>query len=372
MRFSLQSIRYNNSAPAKGLEPLPMTKPQPIITAVQIREYVRQQNVAPEAAPGLKMLMQAAQQIDQFASAAVQWQDQSNLVHELQARLAAAQQEDEQAKPSHDMQQLVDEACVMFGIETYDDFLPKLANVQSLMTRQNEALMHRDQQIEASDVALNTANELIAICAATVNLPLDAEPQAIVKAIEDAVTGNEGLMEGKQEYARVHELMTQACEATQIPEIRFDQLPRQIMRIMAIVNECAEATGTEEDVTELPDRVRKYVKYADENRDAIDRLQRELQDHAVVQRDDTRAALNRIGLALGLTAPTVQEVLDAIETLYGTDNVSTPAVDETWLNDVIDLCHAVAGDLSRENRIMARTARSLIQTAPRGEHDQEA
>jgi len=47
----------------------------------------------------------------------------------------------------------------------------------------------------------------------------------------------------------------------------------------------------------------------------------------------------------------------------------TPAksadISEAWVSDVIAMLHAVAGDLSEDNRIMALAAQSLILTAPR-------
>ncbi|UZV40773.1 hypothetical protein 12Stean4476_00011 [Erwinia phage Stean] len=305
-----------------------MSNPQPIITAVQIREYVRQQNVAPEAAPGLKMLMQAAAQIDQLASAAVQWQDQTARINELEQQLATAGDND--AKPSHDMQQLVDEACVMFGIESYGDFLPKLAGVQELMTRQNDGLMQRDRQLEALD------GQLI------------EKTQAHQKAKED--------------YAGLHNLLTEICEKSTIPDIRFSQLPAAVEKFAALFNETLDAAGVDgQDAEDLPQEVRGLV----ESRRTV-MAQR---DDARQNVDELRAGMKRVAMTLGLTDPSVQDVLDAIESLLGSDNVTTPAVDESWLNDVIDLCHAVAGDLSRENVIMARAARSLIQTAPRGEHE---
>jgi len=47
----------------------------------------------------------------------------------------------------------------------------------------------------------------------------------------------------------------------------------------------------------------------------------------------------------------------------------TPAksaeISDRWLADVIAMLHAVAGDLSEDNRIMALAAQSLILSAPR-------
>ncbi len=42
---------------------------------------------------------------------------------------------------------------------------------------------------------------------------------------------------------------------------------------------------------------------------------------------------------------------------------------QKWANDAIDLAHAVAGDLSPANRVMAKAARDLILMSPRGEHE---
>ncbi|AEY69648.1 hypothetical protein PEp14_00059 [Erwinia phage PEp14] len=324
------------------------------------------------------MLVQAAAQIDMLSSAAVKWQDQSARIDDLneivvgyqdaqentraltrqldvilngedgaaeQAALAdivsqlrdggwklvqAGEHPGEDVKPSHDMQQLVDEACVMFGIESYAAFLPKLADVQELMTRQNDGLMQRDRQLEALDRQLIEAK--------------DNHQQA------------------KVDYSRLHALLDTICEKTTVPDIRFDQLPRAIEVSFALFNDTLEAAGVDaQDADDLPETVRGLKE---SHRTAVSQ-----RDDARSNVDELRAAMRRVALTLGLTDPSVQDVLDAIESLLGSDNVTTPAADESWLNEAIDLCHAVAGDLSRENAIMARAARNLIQTAPRGEHE---
>lgn len=45
--------------------------------------------------------------------------------------------------------------------------------------------------------------------------------------------------------------------------------------------------------------------------------------------------------------------------------IVTRQVTQTWLDDAVDLAHAVAGDLAPENRVMAKAARHLIQTVSR-------
>lgn len=357
-----------------------MSNPQPIITAVQIREYVRQQNVAPEAAPGLKMLMQAAAQIDQLASAAVQWQDQTGRVKELEGMLRGTEEEldrvgelcraidlrlngertgaerasvadllaqlqdggyrlvqatsdempGEEPAPTVDFQQLVDELCAHFAIERYDNVMPTLLQMQNNLSTWGLALRDRDEQVEALD------GQLI------------EKTQAHQKAKED--------------YAGLHNLLTEICEKSTIPDIRFSQLPAAVEKFAALFNETLDAAGVDgQDAEDLPQEVRGLV----ESRRTV-MAQR---DDARTNVDELRAGMKRVAMTLGLTDPSVQDVLDAIENLLGSDNVTTPAVDESWLNDAIDLCHAVAGDLSRGNVIMARVARSLIQTAPRGEHE---
>ena len=50
------------------------------------------------------------------------------------------------------------------------------------------------------------------------------------------------------------------------------------------------------------------------------------------------------------------------------NDVVDPAVHlvhERWIDDAVDLAHAVAGNLAPENRVMAKAAKHLIKTAPR-------
>lgn len=47
------------------------------------------------------------------------------------------------------------------------------------------------------------------------------------------------------------------------------------------------------------------------------------------------------------------------------DNV--PPLPVVWVQDAIDLAHAVRGDLSPENRVMAKAAEAIILSAPKGE-----
>lgn len=349
----------------------------PIISAHQLREYVRQQNVAPEAATALKMMMQAAAQIDQLASAAMQWQDQTSRVAELQGLLTGAEEEldrvgelcraidlqlngpragaergaladlleqlrdggwkltqreeaDElpgtEPAPSVNFRELVDELCVRFGIERYDDVMPTMTGLLHSATTSEQGLQQRDRTIETLDAEL--------------------------------VTAQANHQQAKQDYARLHQLLDDICEKSTIPGVRFDQLPAAAEKFAELFNATLDAAGVDgQDADDLPQEVRAL---------------KESHRTATAQRDELRKTLNRVALALGLPtdpAPTVQELVEAITELLGSDNVTSPALDASWLNDAIDLCHAVAGDLSRENVIMARAARSLIQTAPRGEHE---
>ena len=364
----------------------------PIISAHQLREYVRKQNVAPEAAPALKLMMDAAAQIDQLASAAVKWTDQSGRIVELEDQLAKAAPADlleqvraaigaeglplkapgliaavreiaesnnaatsrlrELEETDEDLpgeqypgtpvnfRQLVDELCVHFGIERYDELKPRMIGLQKFASEGDLALRERDATIETLD--------------------------------KELVESKAAHMQAKEDYARLHQLLDQICEASTIPDVRFNQLPAAAAKFAELFNATLDAAGVDgQDADDLPQEVRKYVKLADENKGAALWLEQEKVAHQQTLKlwTDLKGEQNRIAMALGLTAPTVQEVLDAISELYGSDNVTAPAVDASWLNDVIDLCHAVAGDLSRENVIMARAARSLIQTAPRGEHE---
>lgn len=50
---------------------------------------------------------------------------------------------------------------------------------------------------------------------------------------------------------------------------------------------------------------------------------------------------------------------------HGETPVKSANISEHWLSDVIAMLHAVAGDLSEDNRILALAAHSLILSAPR-------
>ena len=47
------------------------------------------------------------------------------------------------------------------------------------------------------------------------------------------------------------------------------------------------------------------------------------------------------------------------------DTPAKSAVSDQWLSDVIDLLHALSGDLQHDSRLVALTARMLIKNAPR-------
>lgn len=54
------------------------------------------------------------------------------------------------------------------------------------------------------------------------------------------------------------------------------------------------------------------------------------------------------------------------EIVYPAKTVEVVGGFQKWAGDAIDLAHAVAGDLSPANRVMAKAARDLIMTAPGG------
>lgn len=94
------------------------------------------------------------------------------------------------------------------------------------------------------------------------------------------------------------------------------QRDKGLQNMESLINKIIEAVGIDwSEVESLPYHVKKFVDYAGDKRDAI---------------------------ASG--APT-----------------------EEWLTECIDLAHAVRGDLSPENRVMAKAAEHIILTAPRGE-----
>lgn len=74
------------------------------------------------------------------------------------------------------------------------------------------------------------------------------------------------------------------------------------------------------DVEQLPYRIGKYVAFADDKRD---------------------------------------------EPSMADSSLFAPTLPTSWVNDAIDLAHAVAGNLAPENRVMAKAAKAVIENAPR-------
>lgn len=92
-------------------------------------------------------------------------------------------------------------------------------------------------------------------------------------------------------------------------------------------------------------------------------------DEGIAQRDkglqNMESLINKCLEAAGEDWQDVDDLPDAIARLRNGN--STAAVPSDWAQEAIDLAHAVRGDLSPENRVMAKAAERIILTAPRGE-----
>ena len=92
-------------------------------------------------------------------------------------------------------------------------------------------------------------------------------------------------------------------------------------------------------------------------------------DDGIAQRDKGLQSMEAlIGKCLEAAGQDWQDVNDLPDTIARLRNGnSTDAVPSDWAQEAIDLAHAVRGDLSPENRVMAKAAERIILTAPRGE-----
>lgn len=108
--------------------------------------------------------------------------------------------------------------------------------------------------------------------------------------------------------------------------------------------------------------------------EVFNKLNREAQrlnslDEGIAQRDkwlqNMEALINKCLEAAGEDWQDANDLPDAIARLRNGN--STAAVPSDWAQEAIDLAHAVRGDLSPENRVMAKAAERIILTAPRGE-----
>lgn len=92
-------------------------------------------------------------------------------------------------------------------------------------------------------------------------------------------------------------------------------------------------------------------------------------DAGIAQRDkglqNMEALINKCLEAAGEDWQDVDGLPEAIARLrHGDRNTSVP---DDWVQEAIDLAHAVRGDLSPKNRVMAKAAERIILTAPRGD-----
>lgn len=92
-------------------------------------------------------------------------------------------------------------------------------------------------------------------------------------------------------------------------------------------------------------------------------------EEGIAQRDkglqNMEALINKSLESAGMDWQDVDDLPDTISRLRNGN--STAGVPSDWAQEAVDLAHAVRGDLSPENRVMAKAAEHIILTAPRGE-----
>lgn len=94
-------------------------------------------------------------------------------------------------------------------------------------------------------------------------------------------------------------------------------------------------------------------------------------EKGIAQRDTQLQQLEAmVGSCLEAAGEDWQDVDDLpniIRQLAGGFKAHDTSAPGSWVQDAIDLAHAVRGDLSPENRVMAKAAEQIILNAPRGE-----
>lgn len=136
---------------------------------------------------------------------------------------------------------------------------------------------------------------------------------------------------------------------------------------------------------ELPDDATRFIAgvrnllglaYDVSLQEVFNTLTREAQrlnslDAGIAQRDkglqNMESMINKCLESAGMDWQDVDDLPDAIARLRQGENTVPSGFFDTWAQEAIDLAHAVRGDLSPENRVMAKAAERIILSAPRSE-----
>lgn len=147
--------------------------------------------------------------------------------------------------------------------------------------------------------------------------------------------------------------------------------------------ECIEKLKTAMAGGEVPEDAMRFISgvrgllglaYDVSLQEVFNTLTREAQrlnalDEGIAQRDkglqNMESLINKCLEAAGEDWQDVDDLPEAISRLRNGN--STAAVPSDWVQEAVDLAHAVRGDLSPENRVMAKAAERIILSAPRGE-----
>lgn len=200
-----------------------------------------------------------------------------------------------------------------------------LAELGLLPEREDEPAPNLQLALQADPTLPDVALSTIALAGQTTYPPDNVRFITAVRAMLEA-GDNEAL---EQVYGRLE------AKAQYLANLEAGIAERdgKLASAEAILSKCLEALGMGwDEIDLLPYRIGRYVEYSDNKRDAMV--------------ENTLAGRS--------SAEDVNVVDPAVHLVH-----------QRWIDDAVDLAHAVAGNLAPENRVMAKAAKHLIKTAPR-------
>lgn len=249
---------------------------------------------------------------------------------------------------------------------------------RSEMIEQLAAYLQLNQQV--SDESAQ-GMKLLRLAYAELCKPADDDSQAsdLKEQLNAADTTIQGLNDRVTDYENI--LYDLLLQAGLVPEVDGELA---ISYGVAVKEdpECIEKLKTTLIRGEIPEKasdfiqaVRRLLDYWGQDLQVLwEKLYSEAQrlnalEEGIAQRDkglqNMEALINKSLESAGMDWQDVDDLPDTISRLRNGN--STAGVPSDWAQEAVDLAHAVCGDLSPENRVMAKAAEHIILTAPRGE-----
>lgn len=249
---------------------------------------------------------------------------------------------------------------------------------RSEMIEQLAAYLQLNQQV--SDESAQ-GMKLLRLAYAELCKPADDDSQAsdLKEQLTAADTAIQGLNDRVTDYEDI--LYDLLLQAGLVPEVDGELA---ISYGVAVKEdpECIEKLKTTLIRGEIPEKasdfiqaVRRLLDYWGQDLQVLwEKLYSEAQrlnalEEGIAQRDkglqNMEALINKSLESAGMDWQDVDDLPDTISRLRNGN--STAGVPSDWAQEAVDLAHAVRGDLSPENRVMAKAAEHIILTAPRGE-----